>query len=52
MDIRRIFFSKERSAPHSCPGLGVTIPGGVQSRGDVALRDVSTGEGMRVGLGR
>jgi len=51
LDIRRIFFSKERSAPHSCPGLGVTIPGGVQSRGDVALRDVSTGEGMRVGLG-
>ena len=31
---------------HSCPGSGgVTIPGGVQSHGDVALRDVVSGHG-------
>ena len=31
---------------HSCPGSGgVTVPGGVQSHGDVALRDVVSGHG-------
>ena len=29
---------------------GITIPGGVQSRGDVALRDMGSGHG-RGGLG-
>lgn len=33
-------FPKERSAPHSCTRVGVSIPGAVQSRGDVALRDM------------
>jgi len=31
---------------HSCPGSsGVTIPGGVENCGDVALRDVGSGHG-------
>ena len=31
---------------HSCPmSGGITIPGGVQSRGDVALRDMGSGHG-------
>ena len=40
---------------HSCPGSdGVTIRGGVQSCGEVALRDVVSehgGDGLIVGLG-
>ena len=42
--------SAPKSAQHctAAQGWGVTVPGGVQSRGDVALRDVSGGH--RVGL--
>jgi len=47
LDIRKHFFSeREVMQWHSCPGSGgVTIPGGVQSHGDVALRDVVSGHG-------
>ena len=42
LDIRRDFFSKEqRCSGTDCPGSGgVTIHGGVQNGGDVALRDL------------
>ena len=41
---------KSSEAPHSCTGRwGITVPGGVQSCGDVALRDVGSGHG---GVGR
>ena len=37
---------------HSCPGSGgVTVPGGVQSCGDVALREVGSGHGGVGGVG-
>jgi len=45
LHIRRHFFS-ERTVRHCTAAQGggaVSIPGGVQSRGDVALRDVGSG---------
>jgi len=48
LHIRRHFFS-ERTVRHCTAAQGggaVSIPGGVQSRGDVALRDVGSGHGL------
>ena len=53
LDIRKNLFSERGVLQwHSCPGSGgVTIRGGVQSCGEVALRDVVMGTVGWVGVG-